>query len=353
MAPPRLVAVVICALLGASESLAPSHLATSRLFASTDTFAGIDEREGVALVPRRDVLLGTAAAALLSAAAAAPAPASASGLPPGISSSAPPSGFALPPGAVPPPGTPMMGRGGVPGPRVEGIGGGFDVQSPPPSAVASPDVIYPASLLGSWSVARTRTATEGDLGQAGVAWRLMGGGDDRKFAEGLDEKYDVRYVEAPPSSGAGAEYVFEGKKMRGVVLDRGDELSSRKSAKFSSDVRWDVNNPNFLRYVDGFGEPVELAVVQRRVEPPSSEAGFGSDELVRITASPGGLLKSAAGPVVRAARVRRRFRRGFDADGNRIVEGLEIVTTYRVLDGIAGVEMPTSTTKSRLRMTRQ
>lgn len=285
---------------------------------------------------RRDVFLGARAAALCAAgqlSAAGPA----SAAPNAIASSPPP---------------PMMGRGGVPAPRIEGIGGGFDVLSPPLAAVPpNSDVIYPASLLGgTWRVSRIRTVTEGDLGMAGVAWRLMGGGNDITFALDQVESYDVRFVEAPEN--IDAAYEFEGKTMSGAVLDRGYELSSRKGAKFASDVRWDASRPNVLRYVDGFGEPVELVVVQRRVEPPS-EIGFGSDELIRITASPGGLLGSAAGPVVRAARVRRRYRRAFDEEGKRVVEGLEIMTTYRVLDGVAGVEMPTSTTKSRIRMTRQ
>ena len=95
-------------------------------------------------------------------------------------------------------------------------------------------------------------------------------------------------------------------------------------------------------------EEVELVVVQRRIEPPS-EAGFGSDELVRIKSSAGGAFKSLS--VYRAARIRRRWRRGFDeTTGKQIGDGLEIVTTYRVLDGVAGTEMPTSTTKSRIRM---
>jgi len=50
--------------------------------------------------------------------------------------------------------------------------------------------------------------------------------------------------------------------------------------------------------------------------------------------------------------VQRRFRRAFGKDGSRIVEGLEIVKTFRVMDGIAGTEMPTSTTKSSLRLAR-
>ena len=53
-----------------------------------------------------------------------------------------------------------------------------------------------------------------------------------------------------------------------------------------------------------------------------------------------------------ALRVQRRFRRATSEGGARVVEGLEIVKTYRVLDGVAGVEMPTSTTKSTLRLTR-
>ena len=53
-----------------------------------------------------------------------------------------------------------------------------------------------------------------------------------------------------------------------------------------------------------------------------------------------------------AARVQRRWRRAVGEDGGRVVEGLEIVKTYRVLDGVAGIEYPTSTTKSTLRLTR-
>ena len=64
----------------------------------------------------------------------------------------------------------------------------------------------------------------------------------------------------------------------------------------------------------------------------------------------GGLFGSNR--IQRAVKVQRRFRRAFGKDGSRIVEGLEIVKTFRVMDGIAGTEMPTSTTKSSLRLTR-
>ena len=41
-----------------------------------------------------------------------------------------------------------------------------------------------------------------------------------------------------------------------------------------------------------------------------------------------------------------------DSFALRVVEGIELVKTYRVLDDVAGVEFPTSTTKSSLRLTR-
>ena len=82
-------------------------------------------------------------------------------------------------------------------------------------------------------------------------------------------------------------------------------------------------------------------MVKRKVEPPSDQ-GFGFDELYRVD----------DGLVTRAIQVKRRYRRNFDPDGNRVVEGLEIMKTFRVLDGVAGTEMPTSTTKSQLMLTR-
>ena len=89
--------------------------------------------------------------------------------------------------------------------------------------------------------------------------------------------------------------------------------------------------------------------MQRAVEPPSDK-GWGSNELVRLTTAAGSVFGGFQ--VDYAARVQRRFRRAVADSGERVVEGLEIVKTYRVLDGVAGVEMPTSTTKSILRLTR-
>ena len=37
--------------------------------------------------------------------------------------------------------------------------------------------------------------------------------------------------------------------------------------------------------------------------------------------------------------------------GKRILDCIEIVTTHRVLDGVAQIELPTSTCKTRMRYT--
>ena len=72
---------------------------------------------------------------------------------------------------------------------------------------------------------------------------------------------------------------------------------------------------------------------------------------MRVSSAAGGLFGGAQ--LVKAARVKRKFRRAYADDGtSRQIEGLEIMTTYRCLDGVCGVEMPTSTTKSTLRLTR-
>ena len=71
---------------------------------------------------------------------------------------------------------------------------------------------------------------------------------------------------------------------------------------------------------------MNLTIYQRKIEPPS-DTGFGSDEIYRIQSSAGGIFGGT--DVYRAARVRRRFRRGFDEfTGNRILDCIEIVTTY-------------------------
>jgi len=92
-----------------------------------------------------------------------------------------------------------------------------------------------------------------------------------------------------------------------------------------------------------------LTVVSRTSE--ISEAGFGFDELIRVDAAAGGLIGGAA-RVSRLIRCKRRYRRAFAEDGRRVVEGLEIVKTYRVLDGVAEADLPTSSAKYTLRLER-
>ena len=205
-----------------------------------------------------------------------------------------------------------------------GIGSGFDLSAAPAAALAG-DTLFPASLVGVWEVKRFVADVQGDAGQAENVWRALGGDGDFRGPE----TYATRFV-APPEK---REYEFEGKTYAGVVLDRGFEFASRGA----KDVVWDARTPGKLA-----SSTTSLAVVERSSEPPAA-AGFGSsNELLRLT----------SGPFVRAARCQRRYRRAFADDGERVVDGIELVKTYRVLDGVAGVEFPTSTTKSILRFAR-
>jgi len=206
----------------------------------------------------------------------------------------------------------------TPLPRDVDVGGGFDLFGSP--RLAENDVVYPISMEGPWLCSQAVTQMDGDSFQAKSAWRVLGGDDLR-----LDK------VESFPTRFIRLDVVGESA---GVVKDRGFEISARRKIP---DVLWSASNPDVLEY-----DKIRIAVVRRSVEPPSDQ-GFGFNELYRID----------DGLVTRAVQVKRRYRRAFDANGNRVVEGLEIMKTFRVLDGIAGTEMPTSTTKSQLRLTRQ
>ena len=232
--------------------------------------------------------------------------------------------------------------------RVEEIGGGLDLLSPNPSALSSSDVFYPSSMIDTkWKVQRVITSVEGDLGQAALAWKLLGGSDERAFTSKLTEVYEAQFIAAPETM-KDANYEYDGKSLHAAILDRGSELSSRMGLGKDA-IQWDTkSNINAIDYTRNNGS-VNLTTVQRKIELPSDK-GFGSDEVYRIQSSAGGIF--AGTNVYRAARVRRRYRRGFDeATGRRILDCIEIVTTHRVLDGIAGMEFPTSTCKSRLRFT--
>jgi len=200
------------------------------------------------------------------------------------------------------------------------VGGGYDLLSERRGA-AERDAIYPKSMEGRWSCERIVARVEGDKFQAGEAYRCLGG-KSNQLQEGKTEVFETRYIFSPLVEDAG------------VVADRGYEISSRAK---TNEVQWNVATPNALE----FDNKVKLIVVKRSVEPPSDK-GFGFDELLRVE----------DGTTTRAVQVKRRYRRSFDEQGNRIVEGLEITKTFRVLDGIAGIEFPTSTVKSQLRLVR-
>lgn len=217
----------------------------------------------------------------------------------------------------------------IPPPPIEGIGGGADIRTPLPAT--APDVVYPRSLEGLWQCQRVVTMVEGNTEQALVAWKGLGGGDGSLFANKKMETFLTKYIIT--------------KKNGDTVLDRGFEIASRVGVS-PNDVSWDATNPNLLSYKDSKGQSVQLTVVQRRTEPPSDQ-GFGFNELIRITTP-----AAFGADVQRCAQVKRRYRRAYDEQGNRVVEGIEICKTFRVLDGVAGVELPTSTTKTQITMTR-
>jgi len=224
--------------------------------------------------------------------------------------------------------------------RVEGMGSGFDITTS--TTKKGIDVIYPASMVGIWKCRRMVTSVEGDTGQAELAWRNLGGNGSIQSIE----SFVTRFILPPLELNVQTGYTFDEADYPGVVLDRGYDIDSRNQNQCKA--AWDIDAPDVLVY-EKDGGTVEVAVVQRKIELPS-ENGFGFNELYRITSSAGGIF--GENKVQRAVRVQRRYRRALDENGNRIVEGLEIMKTYRVLDGIAGVEMPTSTTKSQIKFIR-
>ena len=224
--------------------------------------------------------------------------------------------------------------------RIEGIGGGFDIRTS--TTAKGKDVIFPGSMPGLWKCRRVVTSIEGDAGQAELGWKNLGGTGSIKDMQ--IESFQTRFLLPSEELGVLNTYEVNGEVFSGVVLDRGFEMESRKTCT----ARWNIADPDVLSY-DKDASTVEIVVVQRKVDMPSAQ-GFGFTELYRITSSAGGIFGD--NKVQRAVRVQRRYRRALDEAGNRIVEGLEIQKTYRVMDGIAGVEMPTSTVKSSIKLLR-
>jgi len=224
---------------------------------------------------------------------------------------------------------PLEGSGGSVT-RVEGIGGGFDLMQP--QVDKGVDVIYPASMAGTWKCNRVVVAMEGDIGQAELAWRNLGGCNvDNKPIKGLVESYIQTFLIPPSNWNIKNDYIFEGETYKGAILDRGLDISSRRSRTADAticNVSWDIDTQT-LKYENSnksssSSQQVQICIVQRKVEYPSVN-GFGFDELYKITSSAGGLFLGDNNNVQRAVRVKRRYRRALDDNGNRIVDGLEIM----------------------------
>jgi len=233
--------------------------------------------------------------------------------------------------------------------RVQGIGGGFDMLADKP--IVDVDILYPPSLNGTWVCERKVVSVEGDVNQAEGAWKLLGGTAGGDFQKS-EEKYYVRFVDLRRSTDG--IIGLDGKKYYGDVFDRGYEIVERTGGTAATVVQWDPRAPNTLKYKksDDNCPETELKVVQRTVEPQNNKGSLvGSNELIRVTTKTSALFGSSF-DFTFAARVQRRWRRSTTDEGDRVVEGLEIVKTYRVLDGIAGIEFPTSTIKSTIRLTR-
>jgi len=229
--------------------------------------------------------------------------------------------------------------------RVEGIGGGFDMLIDKP--IADVDILYPPSLNGTWVCERQVTSVEGDTNQAQGAWKLLGGGPGEDFQK-VEEKYYVRFVDLRRTTDG--IMGLDGKKYYGDIFDRAYEMEERTGGA-ATVTRWDPRAPNILNYERDGVPATELKVVQRKVELQKDKNGWGSNELIRVTTKSNASLLFNF-DIIYATRVQRRWRRSTTEEGDRVVEGLEIVKTYRVLDGIAGIETPTSTVKSKIRLTR-
>ncbi|GMI14239.1 hypothetical protein TrVE_jg1137 [Triparma verrucosa] len=228
-------------------------------------------------------------------------------------------------------------------PRVPEVGQGTDIMS---NSDAYSDAVYPKSLKGLWEVEKTVVSSEGDVGQAETAWFLLGGAKEA-FKSKRGEIYETLYVNPTSSSltsssltSSSYSYEVDGESVVGVVLDRGFELKSRADTSIE-DVSYDSSDFNHLTYYRQ-KQTISIDTVQRQVLLPDSK-GWGSNELLRIT--------TPSPQLYRAVKVSRRFRRSYEGE-ERVIEGIEIVKTYRVMDGIAGTEYPTSTTKSTLKLRR-
>jgi len=222
--------------------------------------------------------------------------------------------------------------------QVEGwnvaVGNGFDLfaDTIPRKLKDMGDVLYPVSMEGIWICDRAIKSIDGDTYQAKELYRALG-------CNNVEEYFKINQVESFPT-----KFMKSGDGNY-VINDRGYELLSRtKNINTDSvNVNWNIDEPNILEYINKNKKKIQLIVKDRSNEIPNDK-GFGFNELLCI--------QDESSFITRAVQMKRRYRRSYDAQGNRIVEGIEIIKTFRVLDGIAGTEYPTSTIKSAITLYR-
>mmetsp|Transcript_2993 Transcript_2993/g.8175 ORF Transcript_2993/g.8175 Transcript_2993/m.8175 type:complete len:224 (+) Transcript_2993:308-979(+) len=116
---------------------------------------------------------------------------------------------------------------------------------------------------------------------------------------------------------------------------------------------FDLRSGKQLKTIDAvFPRSMEGTWNCERLVVSSGEMVSKPNQRGRHLAEEVGIMASSRRPNSTKSSSSHPHKSGYDDGGNRIVEGLEIMKTYRVLDGVAGTEMPTSTTKSMIRLTR-
>jgi len=188
------------------------------------------------------------------------------------------------------------------------------------------DVSFPISMEGDWDIITKITLVEGDANAAEAAWRGLGGTGDFKS---LTERFKTRLIKE----------VGDG---RNTVVDRAYEMQSRIGTTGRVQESSSPDQIKYIRVENGDAKKdFSLRVWQRSIEQLDNGVGF--KELVAINEN----------GFERVAQVKRRYKPESASGGGRINawDGLEIVKTFRLLDGVIG-DLPTSTIKSRIRMER-
>jgi hypothetical protein len=76
--------------------------------------------------------------------------------------------------------------------RIEEIGGGLDLLLSSSNSLSYSDVFYPSSMMNTqWTVQRVVVNVEGDINQAALIWKLLGGSDERAFTSKITEVYET------------------------------------------------------------------------------------------------------------------------------------------------------------------